>query len=36
MGGTLALEDARSMAPWIDRYFGKVLNCDWDYAVERE
>jgi hypothetical protein len=32
--GTLALEDARSIARWIDRYFAEVLDCDWDYSVD--
>ena len=34
--GTLALEDARSIAGWIDRYFAEVLDCDWDYSVDFE
>jgi|SRR5215467_9426393 len=32
--GTLVLEDARSIARWIDRYFAEVLGCDWDYSVD--
>lgn len=34
VAGTLALEDARSTAHWIDRYFAEVLDCDWDYSVD--
>jgi hypothetical protein len=32
--GVLALEDARSVARWIDHYFAAVLGCDWDYSVD--
>jgi hypothetical protein len=32
--GVLALEDARSVARWIDHYFVAVLGCDLDYAVD--
>ena len=32
--GKLALEDARSIACWIDRYFAAILDCDWDYSVD--
>jgi hypothetical protein len=32
--GRLALEDAGSIARWIDRYFAEVLDCDWDYSVD--
>jgi hypothetical protein len=32
--GMLALEDARSIARWIDRYFVEILGCDWDYSVD--
>jgi len=32
--GMLALEDARSIARWIDHYFLAILGCDWDYSVD--
>ena len=32
--GILALEDARSVARWIDHYFVAILGCDWDYSVD--
>ena len=32
--GTLALEDARSIARWIDHYFVAILGCDWNYSVD--
>jgi len=32
--GTLALEDAKSIAGWIDRYFLEVLDCASDYSVD--
>jgi hypothetical protein len=34
--GTLALEDATSIARWIDCYFAEVLDCDKDYSVDLE
>jgi hypothetical protein len=34
VAGTLALDDARSIARWIDRYFAEVLDCDWDYSID--
>ena len=32
--GTVTLEDARSIARWIDRYFAEVLDCASDYSVD--
>jgi len=32
--GMLALEDARSVARWIDHYFVAILGCDGDYSVD--
>jgi len=32
--GMLALEDAKSIARWIDHYFVAILDCDWDYSVD--
>jgi hypothetical protein len=32
--GMLSLEDARSIARWIDNYFVEILGCDWDYTVD--
>jgi hypothetical protein len=32
--GLLALEDARSVARWIDNYFVAILGCDWDYSLD--
>jgi hypothetical protein len=32
--GTLALEDAKLIADWIDRYFAEVLGCDSGYSVD--
>ena len=32
--GMLVLEDARSVAEWIDHYFVAILGCDWDYSVD--
>jgi len=32
--GILALEDAKSIARWIDHYFVAILGCDWDYSVD--
>ncbi|MBT1509760.1 hypothetical protein KIP88_04535 [Bradyrhizobium sp. SRL28] len=34
INGMLALEDARSVACWIDHYFVAILGCDWDYSVD--
>jgi hypothetical protein len=32
--GMLALEDARSVARWIDHYFVAILGCHPDYSVD--
>jgi len=31
---SVEMDDARTIAKWIDRYFSEVLGCDGDYSID--